>query len=56
MSEAAGTRLYARRIIPFFILFSVVALRADLALVSARKGCVSPKVEVAAGAAHDACD
>ena len=34
MGEATDGRIYARGILPFFILFSVVALRADLVLVS----------------------
>ena len=34
MGETRDGRIYARGILPFFILFSVVALRADLVLVS----------------------
>ena len=34
MDKATETRIYARGIVPFFVLFSVVALRADLVLVS----------------------
>ena len=34
MNKMAETRLYAYEIVPFFVLFSVVALRADLILVT----------------------
>ena len=34
VDKTAGTRVYARGIVLFFILFSVVALRADLVLDS----------------------
>ena len=33
------TRVYARKIVPFLVLFSVVALRAVLVLVSVGSGC-----------------
>lgn len=35
------SRIYARRIIPFFVLFSVVTLRADLVLVTVASGDIS---------------
>ena len=43
MNEAKKTRVYARKIVPFFVLFSVVALRADLVLVSVGSGGVSSR-------------
>jgi hypothetical protein len=36
------SRLYARGIVPFFVLFSVVVLRVDLVLVSVVSGDISP--------------
>lgn len=47
MNKAAGTRVYARGIIPFFVLFSVVDLRAALVFVSVRSGRVSSEWNVA---------
>ena len=43
MNNATETRVYARGIVPFFVLFSVVALRADLVLVSVGSGKVSSR-------------
>lgn len=47
MDKATGTRVYARRIVPFFVLFSVVDLRAALVFVSVRSGRVSSWQDVA---------
>ena len=41
MNKATGTTVYACGIVPFFVLFSVVALRAVLVLVSVGSGDVS---------------
>ena len=43
MNRLSETRVYACGILPFFVLFSVVALRADLVLVSVGLGDVSSR-------------
>lgn len=50
VDKTAGTRVYACRNVPFFVLFSVVDLRAALVFVSVRSGRVSSRAGRGRGA------